>query len=187
MPVQDYLDSARREFAYYRGLGEKTFAQLNDDADFFRVPAPGSNSIAVIVKHLHGNMLSRWTDFLITDGEKPWRQRDREFEDDLTSRAEVERLWREGWECLLGALAPLGPADLDRIVTIRTEPHSVAQAIARQLAHVPYHVGQIVLLGKMFRGEQFQSLSIPRGGSDAFNRGKGVSSPHSPSAAGRAG
>lgn len=173
MPAQDFLESARREFSYYRGLGEKTFAQL-PDAALFRLPAPGSNSIAVIVKHLHGNMLSRWTDFLTSDGEKSWRDRDAEFADDLGTRAEVLRLWQAGWECLLGALAPLVPADLERIVHIRTEPHSVAQAMARQLAHVPYHVGQIVLLGKMFRGEEFQSLSIPRGGSQAFNAAKGM-------------
>lgn len=173
MPAQDFLDSARREFGYYRGLGEKTFAQIPDEA-LFRVPSPGSNSIAVIVKHLHGNMLSRWTDFLSTDGEKPWRNRDGEFEADLHSRSEVLERWQAGWDCLQGALAPLVPADLARLVHIRTEPHTVAQAITRQLAHVPYHVGQIVYLGKMFRGEEFESLSIPRGRSQAFNVSKGM-------------
>lgn len=173
MPALSYLDSARKEFAYYRSLGEKTMAQL-PDADLFREPAQGSNSVAVIVKHLHGNMLSRWTDFLTTDGEKPTRQRDDEFENDLQSREEVLARWNEGWDRLQAALAPLMPADLERIVHIRTEPHTVAQAITRQLAHVPYHVGQIVLLGKIFLGEHFQSLSIPKGGSRAFNKAKGM-------------
>ncbi|MBK7086967.1 MAG: DUF1572 family protein [Flavobacteriales bacterium] len=172
MPM-DLLASARKEFAYYRQLGEKTFAQL-PDADLFREPAPGSNSIAVIVKHLHGNMLSRWTEFLTSDGEKPWRQRDAEFENDLRDRAELMTLWNEGWTCLFSAIDPLTPEDLHRIVLIRTEPHSVAQAITRQLAHVPYHVGQIVLLGKLFLGENFGSLSIPRGGSRSFNAVKGM-------------
>lgn len=173
MPALPFLDSARKEFAYYRSLGEKTMAQL-PDADLFREPAPGSNSVAVIVKHLHGNMLSRWTDFLTTDGEKPTRQRDAEFENDLRSREELMALWNEGWDRLQGALDPLLPADLEGIVRIRTEPHTVAQAITRQLAHVPYHVGQIVLLGKLYLGENFQSLTIAKGGSQAFNRAKGM-------------
>jgi Protein of unknown function (DUF1572) len=168
-----YLDSARKEFAYYRSLGERTMAQL-PDADLFREAAPGSNSIGVIVKHLHGNMLSRWTDFLTTDGEKSTRQRDAEFENSLRSRDELMVLWNEGWDRLQSALDPLMPADLERIIRIRTEPHTVAQAITRQLAHVPYHVGQIVLLGKLYLGEQFQSLSIPKGSSQAFNRAKGM-------------
>lgn len=181
MPALDFLDSARKEFAYYRSLGDKTFAQL-PDADLFREPAPGNNSIAVIVKHMHGNMLSRWTDFLTTDGEKPWRQREAEFDNDPTSsagqalitRAELLDRWNEGWTCLFAAIDPLKEADLGRIVHIRTEPHTVAQAITRQLAHLPYHVGQIVLLGKLFLRGDFKSLSIPRGGTQAFNKAKGM-------------
>jgi hypothetical protein len=173
MPSLPFLDSARKEFAYYRALGEKTFIQL-PDADLFRAPAPGSNSIAVIVQHLHGNMLSRWTDFLTTDGEKPWRDRDGEFEPGITTRKELLHLWSEGWDRLFAAIDPLTDSDLDRIVHIRTEPHTVAQAITRQLAHVPYHTGQIVLLGKLFLGEDFQSLSIPKGGTAAFNSAKGL-------------
>ncbi|MBK8227227.1 MAG: DUF1572 family protein [Flavobacteriales bacterium] len=173
MPALRFLDSARKEFAYYRTLGEKTFNQL-PDADLFREPAPGSNSIAVIVQHLHGNMLSRWTDFLTSDGEKPWRNREGEFEPGVTTREEVLRLWNEGWDRLFTAIDPLTAEQLDGIVHIRTEPHTVAQAITRQLAHVPYHVGQIVLLGKLFKGEGFQSLSIPRGGTAAFNKDKGM-------------
>lgn len=173
MEALDYLSSARKEFRYYRSLGERTFAQL-PDADLFRAPAPGSNSIAVIVQHLHGNMLSRWTDFLTSDGEKPWRDRDGEFEPRIATRAELLRDWNAGWDCLLNAIDPLTSEDLGRVVRIRTEPHTVAQAITRQLAHVPYHVGQIVLLGKLSLGDGFQSLSIPKGGSSAFNRGKGM-------------
>ncbi|HRH68136.1 MAG TPA: DUF1572 family protein [Flavobacteriales bacterium] len=173
MPTLDFLQSARKEFAYYRSLGDKTFAQL-PDADLFRDPAPGNNSIAVLVKHMHGNMLSRWTDFLTTDGEKPWRQRDAEFENDITTRDALLDRWKEGWNCLFSAIDQLTPADLERTVLIRTEPHSVQQAIVRQLAHLPYHVGQIVLLGKVFLGESFVSLSIPKGGSRQFNAQKGM-------------
>ena len=173
MPALPFLDSARKEFSYYRSLGERTFAQV-EDADLFRMPAPGSNSIAVIVQHLHGNMMSRWTDFLTSDGEKAWRDREVEFEPRIASRDELLSHWNEGWDTLFKAMAPLLPTDLERTVHIRTEPHSVAQAITRQLAHVPYHIGQIVLLGKLFKGEDFQSLSIPRGGSAAFNKEKGM-------------
>lgn len=173
MPTLDFLQSALKEFAYYRGLGEKTFAQVSD-ADLFREPAPGNNSIAVIVQHMRGNMLSRWTDFLTTDGEKPWRQRDAEFENMMITREEMLARWNEGWTCLFNAIDPLTAADLERTVLIRTEPHSVQQAIVRQLAHLPYHVGQIVLLGKLFLGEDFKSLSIPKGGSRAFNLRKGM-------------
>lgn len=173
MPALDFLPSAMKEFTYYRGLGERAMAQLAE-ADLFREPSPGNNSIAIIVKHLHGNMLSRWTDFLTTDGEKDWRDRDGEFENDMTDRVWLMRRWDEGWDRLLGAIAPLSPEDLERIVHIRTEPHTVAQAIVRQLAHVPYHIGQIVLLAKLFKGEGFTSLSIPKGGSKAFNQAKGM-------------
>ncbi|MFZ1694492.1 MAG: DUF1572 family protein [Flavobacteriales bacterium] len=173
MEALDFLDSARKEFRYYRSLGERAMAQL-PDADLFKEPAPGNNSIAVIVQHLHGNMLSRWTEFLTSDGEKAWRDREGEFDPKLTARDELMARWNKGWDCLLAAIDPLTPADLERTVRIRTEPHSVAQAIARQLAHVPYHVGQIVLLAKLIKGESFQSLSIPRGGTAAFNRNKGM-------------
>ena len=126
----------------------------------------------MIVQRLHGNMLSRWTDFLTTDGEKPWRDRDGEFEPRIATREELLRLWDEGWERLFAAIDPLTADQLDRIVFIRTEPHTVEQAITRQLAHVPYHVGQIVLLGRMLKGVPWSSLSIPRGNSGAFNQEK---------------
>ncbi|MCB0771264.1 MAG: DUF1572 family protein [Flavobacteriales bacterium] len=173
MTILDFIESARKEFAYYRGLGDRTFAQL-PDSDLFRTDRPETNSIAVIVNHLHGNMLSRWTDFLTTDGEKEWRTRDAEFEGTIATREELLQRWNEGWDRLFQALDPLTMADMDRIVHIRTEPHSVAQAIARQLAHVPYHVGQIVQLGKHYLGEDFKSLSIPKGGSKVFNARKGM-------------
>ena len=173
MPALDFLESARKEFMHYRSLGERTFDQLSE-ADLFREPAPGSNSIAVIVKHIQGNMRSRWTDFLTTDGEKPWRDRDGEFEMQWRTREELMAAWHEGWTSLFNALDALTPMDLERIVHIRTEPHTVAQAIARQLAHIPYHIGQIVLLGKLFLGEGFQCLSIPKGASRTFNKEKGM-------------
>jgi hypothetical protein len=173
MPRLDFLSSARKEFRYYRALGEKAMAQI-EEADLFRRPAPGSNSISVIVQHLHGNMLSRWTDFLTSDGEKHWRDRDSEFEAGVPSHGELMTRWNEGWDRLEAAIDALAPEDLHRTVLIRAEEHTVAQAIARQLAHVPYHIGQIVLLAKAFAGGGFQSLSIPRGGSKAFNRSKGM-------------
>jgi len=173
MPPLPFLASAIKEFTYYRSLGERAMLQL-EDAELFREPAPGCNSISVIVKHLHGNMRSRWTDLLTSDGEKPWRDRDGEFEHENMSREALLERWNEGWDTLLGALAQLNAQDLERTVLIRTEPHTVAQAIVRQLAHVPYHVGQIVLIGKLYKGAAFTSLSIPKGGSHAFNTTKGM-------------
>ena len=163
-----YLDSIRKQFAYYRQLGERTLAQL-DDEQLYWSPGPESNSIAVIIKHLHGNMLSRWTDFLTTDGEKDFRDREKEFEDPPRERVALRSLWRAGWTALETALAPLTDNDLQRTVYIRQQGHTVQEAINRQLAHYPYHIGQIVYLGRMQRGEQWQSLSIPRGESAAFN------------------
>jgi hypothetical protein len=173
MPTLTFLEAARHEFAYYRKLGERSLAVLSDE-ELFRLPGPGSNSIALLVKHMHGNMMSRWTDFLTTDGEKPWRQRDAEFEEGGLDRAALMERWKDGWNCLETALEGLTSADLTRIVLIRNEPHTVAQAITRQLAHLPYHVGQIVLLAKLYKGMDFPELSVPRGGSGALNRQKGM-------------
>lgn len=167
----DYLDSVKKQFAYYKLLGEKTFAQL-DEKDLFWQYNEDSNSIATIVKHLSGNMLSRWTDFLTTDGEKEWRDRDAEFENDVPSREKLLDLWERGWACFLGALNSLKTEDLDKIIYIRNQGHSVAEAINRQLAHYPYHVGQIVYIGKMKASEGWKSLSIPRGQSQSFNADK---------------
>jgi hypothetical protein len=165
MTVEEgFLKDSIKRFRSYKELGDKTFAQL-DEKDLFFQPSSESNSIAVIVKHMHGNMLSRWTHFLTEDGEKDWRQRDAEFEESVSTKEQILRLWEEGWACLLNTLESLKPADLDKSVTIRTEPLKVYDAILRQLAHYPYHVGQIVYLGRMVKNEQWQSLSIPKGNS----------------------
>lgn len=167
----DYLTSIRKQFEYYKLLGEKTFAQVPDEALFWQYN-PESNSIAIIVKHLWGNMLSRWTDFLTTDGEKEWRQRDAEFDNDIQTRDELLAKWEQGWSCLFAALDALTPGNWDTTVYIRNQGHSIMEAINRQLAHYPYHVGQIVFIGKMVCNEEWQSLSIPRGNSQAYNAEK---------------
>lgn len=173
----DYLTSVRKQFEYYKLLGDQTFTQLPDEALFWQ-PNAESNSVATIVKHLWGNMLSRWTDFLTTDGEKPWRQREAEFDNDLGTRAEMLARWEEGWGCLLAALDSLTPANWDQPVYIRNQGHTVTEALNRQLAHYPYHVGQIVFIGKLVRAGQWQSLSIPRGMSAAYNAEKFAQEPH---------
>jgi uncharacterized damage-inducible protein DinB len=152
----------------YKSLGERAIQQTPDEA-LTVVLDPQSNSIATIVKHLAGNMRSRWTGFLTSDGEKPDRHRDTEFEDPPRSREELLRIWEEGWRLVFAAVENLTEADLARTITIRTEPHSVMQAINRQLAHYAYHVGQIVYLARHFAGDRWQSLSIPRGKSAEFN------------------
>ncbi len=169
--INNYLDSARKQFEYYKMLGDKTFSQLADDQLFIQYNEE-SNSIAAIVKHLWGNMLSRWTDFLTTDGEKAWRERDAEFENDISSRAELMEKWNQGWDCLFNALSVLNPDDLGKTIYIRNMGHTVMEAINRQLAHYPYHVGQIVFIGKMLSNDKWQSLSIPRGSSQQYNHEK---------------
>lgn len=164
----DYLASSIAIFKQYKQLAEKAMAQLSDEQLFWK-PEPESNSIYLIVKHLHGNMLSRWTDFLTSDGEKEWRNRDSEFEDDQPGREAMMQQWEAGWSCLFEALAPLTSDDLGRIVQIRKEDHSVMEAVNRQVAHYSYHVGQIVFLAKMMRSDAWQSLSIPRNKSREFN------------------
>jgi hypothetical protein len=167
----DYLESVRKQFEYYKMLGDKTFSQLQDDKLFWQYNED-SNSIATIVKHLWGNMLSRWTDFLTTDGEKEFRNRDAEFENDIESREELLAKWNEGWDCLFKAINSLTTDDLDKIIYIRNQGHTVTEAINRQLAHYPYHIGQIVFIGKMLSENGWNSLSIPRGNSKAFNDNK---------------
>jgi len=165
-----FLADALAVFRKYKKLAEDTMAQL-DDAEFFAQIDAEANSVAVIVKHLVGNMRSRWTDFLTTDGEKPDRERDAEFEIEAgATRAEVSEWWEAGWRCVFEAVEPLNSSDLARTVFIRGEPHTVVKAINRQLTHYAYHVGQIVLLAKHFKSEQWQSLSIPRGRSEVFNQ-----------------
>jgi uncharacterized damage-inducible protein DinB len=164
-----YLEDARSLFVYYKKLGERAIAQVSDSQLSLPIDSE-ANSIAVIVKHMAGNMRSRWTSFLTSDGEKPDRDRDSEFEHPPTTRADLLALWDFGWNCLFSALESLTDADLSRTVTIRGEPHSVLQAVNRQLAHYPHHIGQIVLLAKHFAGDRWQSLSVPRRGSAEFNR-----------------
>lgn len=167
----NYLDSTRKLLQYYRELGEKALAQIGDDHIHWQ-PSPESNSVAVIVKHLSGNMLSRFTDFLTSDGEKPWRDREAEFENDYAGKAELLAAWNAGWECVFNAVDPLTEDDLGKIVYIRNQGHTVLEALSRQLAHYPYHVGQLVYLCRLLAGENWQSLSIPKGGSQAFNADK---------------
>jgi hypothetical protein len=169
--MEVYLNSAITQFAYYKKLGEKTFTQLNDADLFWRFNAE-SNSIAIIIKHLSGNMLSRWTNFLITDGEKEWRNRDTEFEDTINTREQVMTAWDQGWDCLFNALNSLTAEAWEKTVKIRNEPHRIEDAINRQLAHYPYHIGQIVFIGKMIAGSKWQSLSIPKGNSEKYNADK---------------
>ena len=164
-----YLDEVHRQLRGHKRLGEGAIAQLTDEQLFVTLD-PESNSVAVMVKHLAGNMHSRFTDFLVTDGEKPDRHRDQEFELGSATRADVMRWWNDGWQILLEAVAALKPEDVSRTVYIRQEPHSVLQAINRQVAHYAYHVGQIVFLAKHLRSQDWKSLSIPRGQSEAFNR-----------------
>ena len=162
------MTASLNEFRRYKALGERAMAQLTDDQLQVALD-PESNSIALIVKHLAGNMRSRWMDFLTTDGEKPDRNRDSEFEAPPATRDELMRLWEQGWNYVFGALQPLTDADLDRTVRIRTEPYAVHDAIERQIAHYAYHVGQIVFLAKHFLSSEWKSLSIPRGKSNEFN------------------
>ena len=156
-----YLESVIKRFNEYKSLGDKTFAQLSEN-DFFFQPSEASNSIAVIIQHMHGNMLSRWTNFLTEDGEKNWRQRDEEFEVQELSREQLIQRWEEGWNLLFDTLDSLTPGDLLKQITIRQQPLIVVDAINRQLAHYSSHVGQVVYLGKWIKGNQWTSLSIPK-------------------------
>jgi hypothetical protein len=167
----DYLESVKKQFEYYKMLGEKTFIQLSDEQLFWQYNEE-SNSVATIVKHLWGNMLSRWTDFLTTDGEKEWRQREAEFDNDISTREEMIQKWNEGWECLFKAINSLNESNINETIYIRNMGHSVIEALNRQLAHYPYHIGQIVFVGKMAVGNTWNSLSIPRGNSKEYNAEK---------------
>lgn len=165
------IEGIKKLFAYYKMLGEKTIDQLAEQ-DLFWKYNEETNSIAIIVNHLAGNMLSRWTDFLHADGEKEWRNRDHEFEDIIANKNALIEKWNEGWQCLFSALNGLQESDLTRIVYIRNEGHTVLDAINRQLAHYPYHIGQIVFIGKMRMDTNWKSLSIPKGNSSKYNAGK---------------
>jgi Protein of unknown function (DUF1572) len=168
-----YLVDSLDLFRFYKKMAEKAMAQVNDE-HLFAVLDGEMNSIAIIVKHMAGNMRSRWTDFLTSDGEKPDRDRDSEFEDAPATREALLAAWDNGWQCLFGALEPLSEADLQRTVTIRGEAHSVMQAINRQTAHYSYHVGQIVLLAKHFKHDEWETLSVPRRKSSEYNRRVGA-------------
>ncbi len=163
-----WMEDSRALMAYYRKLGEGAMAQV-EDARLFEALNDESNSIGVIVKHMSGNMKSRWTDFLTSDGEKTWRDRDAEFDNAALTREGLMQAWDEGWDCVFQALEGLTDADLGRTITIRGEAHSVLQAISRQLTHYAYHVGQIVVLAKHFQGSAWKKLSIARGQSAEFN------------------
>lgn len=164
---EGFIKDVIKRFNYYKSLGDKTFEQL-EEKDFFFQPSSESNSIAVIIQHLHGNMLSRWTNFLTEDGEKEWRKRDAEFEQMELNKADMLSFWNDGWKCMLDTLNGLQSEDLLKKVTIRTEQLYVYDAILRQLAHYPYHVGQIVYLGRLCKNDQWQNLSIPKGQSKTY-------------------
>jgi hypothetical protein len=164
----EFLSAAINAFEANKRLADRAVEQVPDDK--LRIALDeNTNSIAVIMKHISGNLLSRWTDFLTTDGEKPWRNRDDEFVDAFTNRAEVLACWERGWACLLGMLKSLKTDDLGKTVSIRGEPHSVPLALERSLGHTCYHIGQIVQLARIHAGENWKTLTIPRGGSERFN------------------
>jgi hypothetical protein len=172
---EEYLNSIAR-VKYYKQLGEKTFEQLEEN-DFHWQPSSESNSIAVIIQHLTGNMLSRWTNFLTEDGEKEWRQRDDEFEIHNYSKQQLLDLWNKGWDCFLNALDSLTGDDLLKIIYIRKEPMTAIDAVNRQLAHYSYHIGQIVYIGRIIRNENWKNLSIPKGTSQQYNQSSGIKDP----------
>lgn len=173
--MSDYLESVEKQFLRYKQLGEKTISQLEDQDLFWRYNED-SNSIAIIVKHLWGNMLSRWTDFLTSDGEKEWRERDEEFEGNDVTREEIIKQWDEGWKCLFNALSSVNEDNFNQTVYIRDEAHTIMDAFNRQLAHYCVHIGQIMFIGKMIKGKEWQSLSIPKGKSKEFNKEKRLQS-----------
>lgn len=166
-----YLESIKKQFLYYKIVGEKAISQLQEEQLFVSLNE-NTNSIAVIVKHVSGNMLSRWTDFLTSDGEKEWRNRDSEFDEALHSKEEIMELWNAGWNCFFNALNLMQDLDLNTIIYIRNEGQSILDAINRQLAHYPYHIGQIVFYAKMLKQEEWISLSIPKNKSTSYNSDK---------------
>ena len=174
-----YLEAVTYRLRFTKELAERAVAQLTDE-QLHVEPAPGSNSIAVTMRHIAGNQRSRWTDFLTTDGEKSWRQRDTEFEDGTRTRAEILEHWEEGWRTLFETLDTLQPDDLLETITIRSQPCSVVVAIERQVAHYGYHVGQIVYVARMLLGDDWRTLSVPKGQSDTYNRQQGHDTTRTP-------
>lgn len=173
---KEFLKTAIRRLKYYKDLGDKTFAQLQD-WDLHYQPNADANSIAIIIQHISGNMQSRWTNFLTEDGEKEWRQRDAEFENYDYSKKELLELWENGWNCCFETLEKLTKKDLKATITIRQEPISVIDAINRQMAHYPYHVGQIIHIAKSIKGKNWNNLSIPRAASLEFNESEAMKDP----------
>ena len=169
--MKSYLSSVIKQFEYYKSLGDQTIMRMEEGQIHWR-PNQESNNLSVLVKHLSGNMLSRWTNFLTEDGEKEWRDRDDEFVDTIQSKIELETVWEKGWTCLLSTIGSLEEDDLSRIIYIRNGGHTVIEAINRQLCHYAYHVGQMVYLGKLIQNDQWKNLSIQRGNSSAYNAEK---------------
>ena len=167
--IENYLKDALASFRNYKKMAEKAMAQVSDE-EFFTAIDAESNSIAVIVKHIAGNQISRWTDFLTADGEKPTRNRDTEFEMTIETRESLTELWETGWQTLFAAIEPLRTEDFSKFITIRGEPHTIVEAINRQLTHYAYHIGQITFLAKHFRSTDWKTLSVPRGYSAEFNK-----------------
>jgi hypothetical protein len=167
----NYLETAIKQFEYYKMLGEKTFSQLSEKELFWEYNS-SSNSVAIVVKHIVGNMLSRWTNFLSEDGEKPWRNRDQEFENTYQTKEELLKAWEKGWTCLFESIKSLKNSDFNRLIYIRNQGHTVQEAITRQLCHYAYHVGQLVYLGKMIKGSKWKSLSVPKNESIIYNKEK---------------
>ncbi|UII76340.1 DUF1572 domain-containing protein [Flagellimonas sp. HMM57] len=166
---ENYLKNVLFEFHRYKTLGDKTFAQLSND-EIHWVHGPNDNSITIIVKHMVGNMLSRWTNFLTEDGEKTWRNRDTEFVEAYDSKKTMIIAWEKGWNCLFEAIAGIDASNFNTKIKIRNEEHTVVEAINRQLVHYSYHVGQLVFVGRMIKGSEWISLSIPKGSSGGFNK-----------------
>lgn len=172
----EYLATIIKRLKYYKDLAEKTFDQL-EEKDFHFLASPASNSIAILVQHLAGNMLSRFTGFLTEDGEKPWRQRDDEFEIHLQSKQQILETWQKGWQCVFNTLDSLQTEDLLKTIRIRNETLTVTDAINRQLAHYPYHIGQIIFIAKMIKNDNWKNLSVPKGQSQQYNAGNHIKDP----------
>ncbi len=166
-----YLESVKKQFLYYKTIGEKAIEQLEPKKLFISFNEE-TNSIAMIIQHLSGNMLSRWTDFRTTDGEKEWRNRDEEFEEKIDTKELLMQCWDKGWNCFFEALHSISPKQLNDIIYIRNEGHTIVEAINRQLAHYPYHIGQIVFYAKMLSEKEWNSLSIPKNKSNNYNKDK---------------
>jgi hypothetical protein len=178
MMEENYLESTIKQFEYYKLLGDKTIEQLADKELLWQFNEE-SNSIAIMVNHLWGNMKSRWTDFLITDGEKEWRNRDLEFEAVIKNKKEILQKWQEGWDCLFKALNSINRDNLNTAIYIRNQKHTIVETINRQISHYAYHVGQIVFVGRMIKGNAWKGLSIPKGKSKDFNKDKFSKGKHS--------